>query len=524
MSTLETSTEAALRERLEATERLIEDAREGQRMAHRMLEQTLEQNRVLQEDVHRLTVMVEGLQGQLEELLRAKGLPIQRPRKPRADKPSKLKPPPPRPKKTGGKRKPRREPLPEHLERDVEQVPIEHCAACSSSDVEQREPEVVEKLEYIRAHLRVRRLELGVVGCNCCDTVSTAPLPPLAVPKGNMGATMLSWLAYAKCGLHMPLARIAQDLEHQGVTFASSTLCDAIGHVAWLLEPIYDRLVAMLFAYDLLQLDGTGIKVLQPGEKGTHRGQFAVWCNHEISVYQFTVSKHGEHLAEFLGIGGERQYVGYLVADAASNMNVLYANGLIVECGCWFHARSKFAAARESAPTKAEEGIAWIAALFEAEKVSAELGETAEQRLARRKRDTVPLLRQFEDWLEETQPMFEPDEDMYKAVQYCKNHKDALHRFLDDGRIPMTNNLSERELGIIGRGRKNYLFAGSDEGAKRLATLYTIVRTCQRLGIDPYAYLCDVLPRLSTLPVNREPGLLGRLTPQAWKAANSLVL
>jgi hypothetical protein len=95
-----------------------------------------------------------------------------------------------------------------------------------------------------------------------------------------------------------------------------------------------------------------------------------------------------------------------------------------------------------------------------------------------------------------------------------------LHRRL----IPMTYNLSERELGIIGRGRKNYLFAGGDEGAKRLATLYTIVRTCQRLGIDPYSYLCDVLPRLSNLPVNWDPGLLGRLTPQAWKVVNSLVV
>lgn len=166
---------------------------------------------------------------------------------------------------------------------------------------------------------------------------------------------MLAWLAYAKCGLHVPLARIAKDLEHQGVALASSTLCDAVGQAPWILEPVYDRLVSMLFACDLLQLDCTGIKVLQPREKGTHRGQFAVWCNHEISVYQFTVSKHGEHLTEFLGIGGDRQYVGYLVADAASNMNLLYANGLIVECGCWFHARSKFAAARERCSVGSQE-------------------------------------------------------------------------------------------------------------------------------------------------------------------------
>ena len=542
VNTEETSIEAFLRERLVAAERLLAEAAEGQRVLRQLLEEqavqhrevleaqavqhqeALEQNRKLQAELERLNLMVEGQQTQLAELLKAQG------RKPKTDKKggrkggrrdqsSKIQPPPPKQRPKPPKRKPRREPLPAHLERIVQRVLLEACLGCGSSRLMPQEPLVLEKLAYVKAHLRVRQIMLDVAECLDCGDVSTAQLPPLAVPKGNMDATMLAWLAYAKCGLHLPADRIAKDLAHRGVHLASSTLSDAFAKIAWLLEPVFDRLVAMLFAHDLVHADGTGMKVLEPGNKGTHRGQFVIWCNHEISVYQYTPSKHAELIADFLKVDGKWRYVGHLVADAASNMNSLYKGSGIIECGCWYHLRDKFEKARLGAPVQADEGIAWIAAMFEAEHDADDLGETDEERLARRRAKTKPLLTKFERWMKTTKPLFEPDEELYKAVQYYENHRDALRRFLTAGWIPLTNNLAERELGVIGRGRKAYLFAGSDEGARRLATIYTIVRTCQRLGADPYDYLCDVLPRLSDLPVNREPGLLATLTPQAWKAA-----
>ena len=246
--------------------------------------------------------------------------------------------------------------------------------------------------------------------------------------------------------------------------------------------------------------------------------QFAVYCNHELTAYDFTPSKHGEHFTNFLRVEEDNAYTGFLVADAASNMNTIFENGKIVECGCWYHLRDKFAEAKVGASLKAEEALAWIGTIFDVEQTSKEQDETAEERLTRRRRETKPLLDSFERWMEETKQQFLPDEELYKAIQYFTNHRDALLRFMTDGQITLTNNLAERELGVIGRGRKNYLFAGSAEGGRRLGILYTVVRSCQRLGIDPWEYMADVLPRLSDLPVNRGRGHLKTLTPWAWTA------
>lgn len=243
--------------------------------------------------------------------------------------------------------------------------------------------------------------------------------------------------------------------------------------------------------------------------------------NEEATAYFFSKTKDGEHIANFLRVGTERSYRGYLVADAGSNLNLLYKDGLIVECGCWYHARENFVVAKASAPIEAAEALAWIAALFEVEHEADAAGDSAALRQARRQRDAVAVLRGLYRWIEAVQRRFDPAEELYKAAQYCINHKAALLRFLDDGRIPLTNNQAERDLGPIGRGRKAWLFAGSAAGGERLAKLYTVVGTCLRLGIDVRAYLTDVLPRLSTMPANRGRGHLGTLLPKAWKAART---
>ena len=146
--------------------------------------------------------------------------------------------------------------------------------------------------------------------------------------------------------------------------------------------------------------------------------------------------------------------------------------------------------------------------------------DTAAERLARRKRESIPLLRGFYRWMNKTQHRYTPDEELWKAIQYCRNQWRALTRFMTAGAIPMTNNLAERELGVFGRGRKNWLFAGSDAGGEWLAILHTVVRTCQRLSVAPFDYLAWVLPQLSDLPVNRGKGTLASLTPMAYAAAH----
>ncbi len=500
--------------------------------AHRTVESLTAQNEALQADVRQLTRLVEGLQRQVAELLARQPAPSSAAPdassnagagtpEPRNDRPSSITPPKRRKETKRPKRKPRRGPPPAHLERDTEEIPVRDCPSCGSTNLAELPPEVSEKLDYVRAHVRVRRTVRQSVRCRGCRTLTTAPLPPTALPGGSMTASFLSHVAYQKCGLHLPLARIAEDLRHQGVTMASSTLCDVMKHVARLVEPIVDRIVKRLFASGLLHTDGTGLKVLEPGKKGKHRGQIAVFCNEELTAFHFSPSKHGKHFEKFLRVGTKRAYRGWLVADAASNMDLLYRDGHIVECGCWYHLRDKFEEAQPGAPTRAEEALAWIGAVFDVETEADEADDTAEVRLTRRRRESRVLVERFEQWMVEARKEFLPDEELYKATQYYRNHRTALLRFLDDGRIPLSNNLAERELGVIGRGRKNYLFAGSDEGGRRLGQVYTVVRTCQRLGIDPFAYLADVLPRLSVMRANREPGLLDTLVPWTWKAARS---
>mgnify|MGYP001591228983 CR=1 FL=1 len=508
--------------RLEAAERLVAVLSEQLRAAE-------QRDQALQAQIRHLTALVEGMQKQLAEALRAGAATARKTKKgapesgdstrTEASSPPKSEPPLERREPTLPTQKPRRPAdLPAHLPRDVHPIPVPSCAHCGAVELTQVGGEVSERIHYVRAHVRVQRDERPTCRCRTCGGFTTAPMPPSPVPGGSMSASTLAHIAYSKCCLHLPLARIAEDLHRLGVDVASSTLCDAMGHIALLLEPIRDQIMDELFASGLVHLDGTGIKVLVPGEKGSYTGQFTVLSNAQAATYHFTSTKEGEHLADLLRIGTDRAFRGYLVADAASNMNLLYADGSIIECGCWYHARDKFVDASGSAPVEATEGIAWITALFEVEHEADAAGDDPEQRLARRQRDAKPILDGFERWMTAAQTRFTPDEELYKAIQYYRNQRTALTRFLTDGgRIPLTNNQAERDLGPIGRGRKAYLFAGSDAGGDRLASIYTAIETCRRLDADPFAYLADVLPHLSTMPVNRGKRAED-LTPKAWTA------
>ena len=422
----------------------------------------------------------------------------------------------------GPKGTPRRGPLPEGLPREKDEHPIDpdKIECCATPLLEEMAPIVQERRDLVKAYTRVHQMVLHRAGCLCCGTVHTAETPPVAMPNGSMSASLLAYIVYGKCGMHLPLARIIEGLAAMGMPIPKSTMSNVMRHAANLLTPIVDRIVAALFASDVLHLDGTGIDTLHPGESGKHRGQVAVCCNEKLTAYIYSKDKQGKHFVEFLGVGKPDGYKGLLVADAANNMDRLYGQG-ITECGCWYHAWSKFDDAKAGSPATAAEGKAWIGTLTDIDAVADKSGDTAAERLARRKRDAIPLLRGFYQWMCATQARFDPSEELYKAIQYCFNHWCALTRFMTNGQIPMTNNIAERELGPIGRGRKNWLFAGSDDGGTWLAKLHTVVRTCIRLAIAPDTYLAWVLPKLSDLPVNRGKGHLETLTPMAYAAARA---
>lgn len=535
-----------IRKRAEAAEALLAVLIEQLRAAEQRDVEAREQNRELQAQIRQLTALVDGMQKQLaraltdlavlrEQLDKRKRKKGDEDPAPGADHApptddagsesaaDEAPPAPPDDAKAAGtdKKKPKRPPsLPPHLPRQVVQIGVTSCGACASDDLTPvGGGEISEKYHYVPAQVVVERTERATVRCRQCGAFTTAPMPPTPVPGGSMTAAMYAHIAYSKCCMHVTLDAIAADLRRIGVDLAESTLCDAMGHIATLLEPVHEGILDDIFAEGLVHLDGTGVKVLMPGEIGSYRGQFTVLSNNRGTAYFFSKTKEGEHIASFLRMGTDRAYKGDLVADAASNMNLLYADGTIIECGCWQHARDKYEEARSSAPREAAEGIAWIGALFQVEHEADRAHDSDEQRLARRKRDSVPILDGYQRWMAKTQRRFSPDEDLWKAIQYSKNHWTPLGRAMTKGRIPLTNNQAERDLGPIGRGRKSWLFAGSARGGERLATIYTVIGTCLRIGVDPRQYLTEVLPRLSAMPVNRVRGLLATLLPKAWKAA-----
>ncbi len=412
---------------------------------------------------------------------------------------------------------PRRQPPPAHLTRNTEHYTAHIGPCCQAPAVVQEADKVIEQRNYNPATVDVTQIHLEQWACQNCGAKHKASLPEMALPTRSMSGSLLAWIAYNKCGISTPLIRIGEYLATLGLDLASSTMCNAMGHVSRLLEPIYDRTVRRLLEGPVVLLDGTGMDVLQPGETGQHRGQFAVYCNDELSVYGYSESKHGHHFASFLRVGEHDEYCGFLVTDAANNMDLLEERPGINRAGCWQHGRENFKNARVSAPNEAEEAIPWIGTFFDVEHESDAAGDTPEQRLARRLRDTQPLMEGFQHWMTATQSKFDPSEDLPKAIQYCINHRAELQMCLTDGRIPLTNNLAERELGVIGRGRRGFLFAGSDASGDQLAKIYTVVRTCQRMAVAPFEYLAWVLPKLSDLPVNRGKGHLDSLTPWGYR-------
>ena len=524
-------------------ERDIQNAvlREQLRAAEQRHADTVAQNRALQAQIRQLTALVKGMQKQLEELLRDKSGKAEKidlaallatsevlapadepekliePAKPSRSKLEPLPPPPDRKPPARPRQKPTRRPDPApDAPHDTKTTPVEACRKCGSADVAKIGQESARRVHYVRAHVRVVDEIRDTCRCAKCGTFTTAPLPPTAVVGGVMAPSLLAHIAYSKGALHLPLARIAEDLARLDVHFAKGTMCDAVKHISRLEEPIVDAITDEAFAEGMLWFDGSGIKVLEPGERGQHRGQIAVFSTARAAIYHYSPDKGGEHAAAFLRIGTSRAFRGYLHADAASNADRLYEDGTIIECGCWYHARDKFDDARGSAPIDAENAIAWIAALFEVEHEADAAGDEPEQRLERRRRDSVPVLDGFLAWTAEVYDGYSPEEELPKAIRYVRNHLVALRRFLDDGRIHLTNNRAERDLGPLGRGRKAWLHAGSDEGGHRLANIYTIIETCRREDIDPFEYLVDTLPLLSTMKANRGRSAAD-LTPAAWK-------
>jgi transposase len=361
---------------------------------------------------------------------------------------------------------------------------------------------------FVIEHQRVK------YACPCCQehvAIAPKPAPPLA--KGLPGPGLLAQIVTDKYQDHLPLYRTEQRFARLGVTLPRSTMCDWMAACAVLLTPLYHVLKQWVLHSKVLHTDDTTVPVRDETKSNHRYGR--LWdyigdCAHPGVVFDYTTTHARDGPAAFL-----REFRGFLQADAYGGYDGIYtgSNGTIIEVGCWAHARNKFADARASDPERVLAAKAWVRKLYDVEDEAKELSSA--ERLRLRQEKSVPLLASLHRWLLEQKTQVLPKSPIATATNYVLNQWQALNVYTTDGDLHIDNNVSERMLKLIGIGRKNWLFLGSDQGGQTAAVLYSFTATCKHLGIDTFAYLRDVLERLPTHAAERLEALL----PHRWQAA-----
>jgi transposase len=344
--------------------------------------------------------------------------------------------------------------------------------------------------------------------------VIAPPKPAMPIAKGLPGPGLLAHLIVSKYTDHMPLHRLERSYERQGFFLHRSTLCDWLGACADLLRPLYDLMVSVVLQSRALHTDDTTVKMQ---ELVTHLLSTArLWvylgdAAHPYNVFDFTVNRKRDGPAQFLA-----NYRGYLHADAFSGYDGLYlpdprtARARIIEVACNAHARRKFYEARTSDALRSHQALAYYRQLYELERGAK--GFSDAQRLQMRQDLSVPILGQFHQWLAAQRPQVLPKSPLAEALGYALNNWAALARYTEAGFLAIDNNVAEREMKRIAVGRKNWLTVGSPRGGQTAAVLFSFTSTCQRLAVEPWRYLRDVLERLPSHPPDR----LGELLPDEW--------
>jgi transposase len=348
------------------------------------------------------------------------------------------------------------------------------------------------------------------------EMVIAACKPPQPIDKGLPGPGLLAHLIVSKYIDHLPLYRLERIYEREGLFLPRSTLSGWLGATAKLLRPLYDLLVAEVLQSRAVHTDDTPVKMQELITHHLHTSRLWVYLgdtSHPYNVFDFTLTRKRDGPQEFL-----RQYQGYLQADAFSGYDGLYlpdprtSEARIVEVACNAHARRKFYEARDSDGLRAHQALAYYRQLYELERAAKDFSE--EQRLQMRQELAVPILDRFHTWLEEQRPEVLPKSPMGEAMGYALNNWIALVRYTDAGFLAIDNNVAEREMKKIALGRKNWLTIGSPQAGETAAILFSMTSTCQRLQVEPWAYLQDVLTRWPSLPVEQRPSLL----PDRWQA------
>ncbi|WP_173984721.1 IS66 family transposase [Magnetospirillum sp. SS-4] len=409
-----------------------------------------------------------------------------------------------------------RRPLPAHLpRREVVHAGTCACPACGGV-LRQVGEDVTEILDYVPGRFEVVRHVRPALSCRTCETMVQAPMPSLPIERGQPGPGLLAHVLVCKFCDHLPLYRQSGIYARDGVELDRATLADWVGKMAALLKPLAGAVERHILAADKLHADDTPVPVLAPGTGKTKTGRLWVYLRDErphggseppAVFYRYSADRKGEHPRRHLA-----QFSGFLQADGYAGFGPLYEDrdgipATVSEVACWAHVRRKFHDIHlATASPLAAQALERIGGLFEIERQVN--GQSPEVRKQARHDHAQSQLDDLAVFLDAALAKISGKSELAAAIRYARSRWVALIRYLDDGRLEMTNNAAERAIRPLTLGRKNWLFAGSDAGGDRAAVLYTLIETAKLNGRDPEAYLRDVIGRIADHPINRIADLL----------------
>jgi transposase len=411
-----------------------------------------------------------------------------------------------------------RAPLPAHLPRDRVVLPGPTACPCCGGRLSKLGEDITETLEVEPLRWKVVQTVRERLSCRSCETVTQPPAPFHPIARGRAGPNLLAMILEAKFGQHLPLNRQSESYAMQGVELSVSTIADWVGTSTANLAPLTALIDAHVLAAARLHGDDTTVPVLARGKTITGRVWAYVRDDRPFGgpappavMFRYSRDRTAEHPNQHLA-----GYGGILQADAYAGYNARYEPdrkpGPITEAACWAHGRRKlFELAEVARAPLAVEAVRRIDAIFAAER--AVNGLPAAGRLAVRQHHTTPLVAEFEAWMRESRGKLSRHSPVAKAMDYMLTRWEAFTRFLGEGRICLTNNAAERALRGIALGRRSWLFAGSDRGDERAAAMYSPIVTAKLNGVDPRAWLADVLARIADHPSSR----LHELLPWNWR-------
>ena len=414
------------------------------------------------------------------------------------------------PRKPGGRRR-----LPSDLRRERREHTLPECeriCACCSVVMQPFGEDVSEQLEYVPATLFVVENARIKYACRSCEQgVRIAPSPAQPIEKGLAGPALLAHVALSKYGHHLPLHRLEQIFAEQGYSISRKTMCDWVAGVAALVEPVVREQKRLLLGEPLLQADETPVPYQDPTRKGK-LSQGYLWSYTKPwaeVVFDFTPTRSRAAPKAFLA-----GFAGHLQTDGYVGYQSLFETGADLRIGCLAHVRRKFFEAKSEAEDSADTILAAIQRIYRIERRCRDDSIRGDDLVAMRQSEVVPILEELEAFFKQLEPRTLPQSLIGRAVRYAIGQWPSIRRYTTVAEADADNNSCEQTIRTPVIGRKNWLFAGSVEGGRRGAVLFSLVVTCKRLGINPAEYLTDIIARIPMHPNSR----IGELVPRAWKS------